>query len=1198
MPSKGTRTRNSGWRPGYLQRRVLAAFIVTFAAIIAVLEALSHISQANDGIASSAASRHYSWTYGPTAILTVVAAVWSRVEFQARQRAPWQAMHAGPTAASQSVLLDYISPLQPVALWKACKNRHFAVVAAVACSMLLRLIVVFSTGLFALQEVALQKEGVEVRLLDAFSGTNISANPQMAPPFDILNSVLFRNGTYPEGTTKDLVYQRFSVPEALSDAIVTVPVDGLAPQLDCESADLELTKWRIDNRARKSDVNENSVISSSCRLVNIMMPTALRLGAQYISKFQTVQCNDTTGLEGRRLLALVAETHEPVIVANDTVPLGAPPAIAADFTFSRSVQVLCKPSYSLINLHSTNNASDSNVHLQRIGSDGVTLPGLSGWDIAYAVLAGGENTTMNADRPIKDHDPFYSTDGTRYAEENNVIDHLPIPLQMGGWLANKTGDIGILFDEDVLQDIVGTYYRAMATQFLRRGIDQERPSTAIGSAVVNDYRVLMTQVPLRVIEVCLAIGILLAIWMVIQTSRSNTQLAPWNPNSISGIAAIVAHSQGLAHSLAGSSAEPSDALGNRLAQRRYYSQQTTTGFSIEGVEENQGDPVTVPKDIDPDGESKPFPSLIVRIAIFLVVVLTIVALEVVLHVSHTNDGLGYAPNNEYVHYLWTVIPALLMVAIRLAFGSIDFNVRSLAPYAHLKRPAGATFAQFMTVDFKNSLDITVVVNSIRTRHFAVLATTLAAFITPFLTIVTSGLYSPLDVPQLMTADFARGDPAAVDDADASILTALYILRGNLSYPRWTHEDLAFPHLELGQPLQHELFPQSFVDISVPALRGAPICQLWTGSHIPQELGPDDTYDYRFNIMLPTVRCTPDSANQSTRGENVTLYFSSSEEQTFGKSGEATCYGDDIYDHANPVIYYAWGHYSSGKFPHLALMQCAGAAELVNTRTRFRLPNFDFAEGHPPVPDESSVTPAANQSVALPTFGNLASEAGGLAGAHLDVFFESLVEGKYGILEADLGAADGIDRVVKAIKFQNRVIMAQTFTNYSSIANASLPASYPGDVFIRNRLRLFQDATSTRVLDALLASILMLGVLGSFLLNTDHILPKNPSSVAAVASLLADSNFLSWYRSTEADDPNGSGLARSFFAQRRFFIRGSRDRSTVDSSSTEAETDARMADDFTICLGDPVEEKRLAGGEIGSEPDLDARDVSQGSGERG
>ena len=55
-------------------------------------------------------------------------------------------MKRGPTAASQSILLDYITPMLPSGLWQATKNRHWAVLASIMSSLMLRLCVRFKTN--------------------------------------------------------------------------------------------------------------------------------------------------------------------------------------------------------------------------------------------------------------------------------------------------------------------------------------------------------------------------------------------------------------------------------------------------------------------------------------------------------------------------------------------------------------------------------------------------------------------------------------------------------------------------------------------------------------------------------------------------------------------------------------------------------------------------------------------------------------------------------------------------------------------------------------------------------------------------------------------------------------------------------------------------------------------------------------------
>ncbi|EON69758.1 hypothetical protein W97_09021 [Coniosporium apollinis CBS 100218] len=59
----------------------------------------------------------------------------------------------------------------------------------------------------------------------------------------------------------------------------------------------------------------------------------------------------------------------------------------------------------------------------------------------------------------------------------------------------------------------------------------------------------------------------------------------------------------------------------------------------------------------------------------------------------------------------------------------------------------------------------------------------------------------------------------------------------------------------------------------------------------------------------------------------------------------------------------------------------------------------------------------------------------------------------------------------------------------------------------DRLRLQQSEISTRILQALLATMALCAAITFFLMDTRRVLPKNPCSIAAVASLLAGSEML-------------------------------------------------------------------------------------------
>ncbi|OQE24105.1 hypothetical protein PENFLA_c010G01323 [Penicillium flavigenum] len=806
-----------GWQPSYLRRRVLIIFVITFCGVIAALEALNHVSQVHDGLASSDESRHYLWTYGPTATFTIIATLWSRVEFQVKQRAPWKSMAEKAVEARESVVLDYVSEMQVTSMAKAIRNRHFDVAAGIACSILLRLLVILSTALFSLK--------------------------------------------------KAQIYQ----------------------------------------------------------------------------------------------------------------------------------------------------------------------------------------------------------------------------------------------------------------------------SSVTGQAIVDGNQIVMAQVSLRVVEGCLILGVLLAVAMIFLGPRMT--IAPWNPTSILSVATIMAKSNEICRSLRGTGASPLDVLHDSLKERRYYSQHTPKGFLIKT---EGGDMRKLDNQENHTLTWAPFPGLVARGVIFGAVAVLIAALEITLRVSQKNDGLTNVSFNGHQHYLFTVISSLVMLSIGLLFARMDFNTRSLAPYAQLKRPTGALFEESMAVDYLDSLATTNIIRSIRARHFAVLATTSATLISSFLVVITSGLYSAMEVPRQVSVNFTRettfhrADSADADQSSSMVVTK-HILLKNLTFARWTYDDLAFPKLSMDIPLSSNETENLFVDIRTPALRAAPACYFQTGSKLQRNFtkvkhGNESTYELR--VLAPNMPCSLTDQDIGSTSLTPSLAVLNSQ-GIFGQLSRLPC--SNNYN-TKPATLYIWGNIQNDSAENIGAMTCVQAAETVDTLTRFQLPGFDITDDHPPGPDESSTRSTPDIDIPWISWNIFNTTDVTAEDSNLDGFFTALITGKYAISAGSLLNPDSSDMVIKAINHQDRILKAQIFNNYSrSAADGTLDhAPLPGNITMSNRLRLLQDAASTRSLEALLISILVLGIVGSILMNTDHILPKNPSSIGAVASLLADSNLLARYEKGMGE-PNEQSLGPTFFSRCRFFL---------------------------------------------------------------
>jgi hypothetical protein len=322
---------------------------------------------------------------------------------------------------------------------------------------------------------------------------------------------------------------------------------------------------------------------------------------------------------------------------------------------------------------------------------------------------------------------------------------------------------------------------------------------------------------------------------------------------------------------------------------------------------------------------------------------------------------------------------------------------------------------------------------------------------------------------------------------------------------------------------------------MPALRAAPACYFQPGSRLQWNFTKADYGNgssYQLKVVAPSMPCSLTDEDMGSTSLIPSLAVFNSQ-GLFGQSSMLLC-GNNYS--SNPATLYLWGNIQSESVGSISAMTCIEAAETVDTVTRFQLPGFDITDDHPPVPDESSARSAPDVDVPWISWNNFNATDTTVKNSTLDEFFTALIMGKYAIPAESLIDPDSIDMVIKAIKHQDRILKAQIFNNYSrSAADSALDhAPLTGNITKSSRLRLSQDAASTRVLEALLASILVLGIVGSILMNTDHVLRKNPSSIAAIGSLLADSNILARYVQVTGD-PNEQSLGQAFFSRCRIFL---------------------------------------------------------------
>lgn len=180
------------WRPSYLRGTVLASFIFIFGLLIIAVELLLFYADQNDGIATAFTSQHYLWTYGPTAILTLMAAIWNRVSYQCKLIAPWvrlsqQQSNGAQAKSSQTLLLDYVSGFEPWVIFKSLANGDLVVLLSSMVSLLIKILIVVSTGLITLSLIEVTHNSYPMVIQDRFiDGHSLTTEPGTLTEFIML----------------------------------------------------------------------------------------------------------------------------------------------------------------------------------------------------------------------------------------------------------------------------------------------------------------------------------------------------------------------------------------------------------------------------------------------------------------------------------------------------------------------------------------------------------------------------------------------------------------------------------------------------------------------------------------------------------------------------------------------------------------------------------------------------------------------------------------------------------------------------------------------------------------------------------------------------------------------------------------------------------------------------------------------------
>ncbi|KAI0440432.1 hypothetical protein F4803DRAFT_527259 [Xylaria telfairii] len=1139
-------TEISSWRPSYLDQSVLVLFIALFMVLAISFEVLLYVSNENHGLASSYQGLHYLWTYGPTAVLTLIASFWARVEYQTKISAPWCRMLKGPATSQQCLLLDYVSQFQPLAIYAAVKKKDYPVAAAAAISLILRLIIVISTSFIVLSPTGVHKRDIEVILDSEFVDDPSGLSEHGAIGYSSLSALILSNTSLPGGISGNYAYQvaKTHINNTLE---LTIIVDGLFGDLRCEPA----TAFPV--RTIKYSYNPTyqftiGLLSNNCEMnIDCIWPPYAgnysKTNMHYNSLCMSPgACNGSNSNYDRRI-GIVASTATEANVTR-IADTSNPNLSYGNFTIQRANSFICTPFYSIERVKTVYSYAGTQVSLVP-NTTSRQLSSVPPWDIMQTNLdtvLGGPSVTWLSDLPVT-FDPYswFAFAFANYTHSNILLSQ------------------SSLFTGDNIVRLVSVYYRQYTAVLARVLLMKATSIPSLGSAIVSENRLLVQTNPTHLMATLLFISIIM---LVIIWREQSRLLLPHKPNSIIGNAILLAHSP--LSGLTGMGSAPIsdlDAILSCWVYRLQIEPKETVQNQQLSLYTDQRFPLRKDTEMAQTKASTFRPlslSATLRLLVIMLVGAATMILEILLHKSERNYGIANSPAEGNTYRLWTALPGLFSTLIGMYTTSLDSDVRAQSPLLRLSQ--GISFEK-LSLNLVDRHTWTLMIEEVRSRSFEAFASTLAVAFTSFLTIFSASLFfaattvaeSKVQVKVSSLIYYGTFDSFLESVwGHQGFTNGILILLHNASYPPFTYDDLAFPGIDsinstsLGYSTQSNVL----LKLTVPAVRSDfSNCRLYNSSHISAHMVISDPSIRSLNINIhPEEGCRYSHTLYIYRNEPMPDHFYFGTTHT-GCSTELWVWGswiDDLLDDTDvrPHSIFALG--------------CNDSLQVVDTSVVFSAQTMLVDTNSPPIPNYATAVTVAsfypgNPNQIYSDFPPISTVANNM---DFDLFFSIITRSRYAIPVSYLGNASQASTVADAIRFHHRILVSQFLHSTSRYDNES-QAQEAG---VRGQMvptwnkttplngtiydptahpRIFQDAASTRVLQSLFSiTIACLGV-NWFLMRNITVVPRSPTTIANWIALFADGNLNDFLPPNACQMPL-SEISRWYFGQNAVFRLGFRE----------------------------------------------------------
>jgi hypothetical protein len=527
-----------------------------------------------------------------------------------------------------------------------------------------------------------------------------------------------------------------------------------------------------------------------------------------------------------------------------------------------------------------------------------------------------------------------------------------------------------------------------------------------------------------------------------------------------------------------------------------------------------------------------YPSAMLSCAILNLAVIAV--LGGLLKYSQQHDGIAETPGGDsYGTYLWTIIPTLIIIGFSFFFDSIDFEIRTLAPFAAL-RFGPDCFETTLGACYTDEIGFKTCFKALRRRNWLILSVKTAAVICEVLPIIAAGLFTVRSVSVTehiglrQQTWFASGNVPG-SGWDPAVLAGDLILNQNMSYPAWTFADLAFPHFEVvggrSSTGGTSRLSSSSVKGRVPAIRSKLNCTYSSATADPKTIAIDLWHDgNRIPCEYPSASLCYSETDSIFGAPISKLRRSHCSERAMDPNFQV------------PHTYFIWGKckdHSPGDdhldFLYAASYLCNETFEEVDVDVSLLRDELAIDSNNPPIPDDSTGR-EYNMTIEAPNFYSsleFNGEQAVIGGMErpLGNYFLAMMENKDPIARDWLANESHKDAVAAAIRRQYGILRAQTIVA-GNMTQLSFSDKSPFEPFSRKQpkqvdalrsrtaLRVVQQKGPTYALLALFVLVWGLSVpvfLFSMSQGYRELVPEPPLSIGTVAGLLDDPTLLGCLR---------------------------------------------------------------------------------------